>query len=132
VVIGVSLLWIQLALGIPGMVYQALNPGVEITEEMVRTIALVTMAVVMLGSVALYSLLNWKCWQGRNWARIVHLVFLGLGLAMTFWALPQTFSRSTMLGVMYVVQTLLSVAAMVLLFSRPANAWYRALREARR
>ena len=48
VVIGVSLLWIQLALGIPGMVYQALNPPVEITEELVRTITLVTMAVVMI------------------------------------------------------------------------------------
>ena len=76
--------------------------------------------------------LNWKCWQGRNWARIVHLVFLGLGLVMIYWALPKTFSMSTIRGVVYVVQTLLNVAAMMLLFSRPANAWFKALREARR
>ncbi len=100
VVIGVTLLWIQLALGIPGMVYQALNPPVEITEELVRTITVVTMAVVMTGSVVLYSLLNWKCWQGRNWARIVHLVFLGLRAGRCiYWALPKTFGMSTVQGV---------------------------------
>lgn len=132
VVIGVALLWIQLVLGIPGMVYQALNPPVEITEELVRTITLVTMAVVMTGSVVLYAVLNWKCWQGRNWARIVHLVFLGLGLAAIYWALPKTFSMSTIRGVVYVVQMLLDIAAVMLLFSRPANAWFKALREARR
>lgn len=132
VVIGVSLLWVQLALGIPGMINQLTNPPSEIPEGQVRTVALVTMTVVLAGSLLLFSLINWKCWQGRNWARIVHLVFLCLGLLMVYWALPAVFARSTLQGAVYIVQTVLNIAGVVLLFTPPANTWYQALRAVRR
>ena len=132
VIIGVYLLWIELALGIPGMVYQTLNAPGEIPAGQIKSAYMVAMTLILAGSVGLYSFLNWKCWQGRNWARIVHLVFLGLGLVMIFWALPQTLAASAILGVVYLVQTALNVAAMALLFTRPSNAWYAAMRAASR
>jgi Ca2+/H+ antiporter len=132
VVIAVYLLWFQLAIGIPGMVYQVLNPSTEVAAGAMRTALFVTTSLIVIGSVALYAFLNWKCWQGRNWARIVHLIFLILGLVMIFWALRATFTQSRIQGVVYIVQMMLNVAAVVLLFTRPASAWYKALRDARR
>lgn len=133
VVTGVWLLWIQLVLGIPGMINQVLTPSPAVAGQMsIVNIVLVVTAVIMFFSVVLYAWLNWKCWQGRNWARIVHLVFLGIGMIMIYWALPAIFRKSTLQGVAYVVQMLLNIAGVSLLFTRPAGDWYRALREARR
>jgi hypothetical protein len=131
VVIGVYLLWIELALGIPGMFSQILSPSSEIPDGQIRSVYFVVMTLIMVGSVALYSWLNWKCWKGRHWARVVHLVFLGFGLVVIFWALPATLAASTLLGVVYIVQTILNIAGVALLFSRPANAWYQGLRATR-
>jgi NADH:ubiquinone oxidoreductase subunit 6 (subunit J) len=65
-------------------------------------------------------------------ARIVHLVFLGIGLLLIYWAMPAVFAKSTVQGVLYIVQTVLNIAGVVLLFTPPASAWYKVLREARR
>jgi len=132
VVIGVYLLWIELAIGIPGMVYQLLNPAKEIPEGPVKSVLIVFTALVLVSSAALYALLNWKSWQGRHWARVVHLVFLCLGLVIALWTLPATFVRSTLQGVVYIVQTALNIPGVILLFTPTANAWYKALREVRR
>jgi len=67
--------------------------------------------------------------KGKNWARIVQLVLfiLGiLGMLMVF-AMPQQVSG--IIWVLYAVQMSLNVWGMILLFSGPANAWFREMKD---
>jgi hypothetical protein len=67
--------------------------------------------------------------KGKNWARIVELVlflFGILGILMVF-RMPQ--EVSPVIWVLYAVQMGLNVWGFVLLFSAPANGWFREMKE---
>jgi hypothetical protein len=67
--------------------------------------------------------------KGKNWARIVQLVlflFGIFGMLMVF-AMPQ--KVSAVIWVLYAIQMGLNLWGMVLLFSAPANAWFREMKE---
>jgi hypothetical protein len=66
--------------------------------------------------------------KGKNWARIVQLVFVCFGAlsSLMLFVTPTPFHWSV--WVLYLAQMALNIAAMVFLFSSPANAWYRALK----
>jgi hypothetical protein len=80
--------------------------------------------VVGLLSIALYGLFLWFAWGGRNWARIVLWVLAGLGIVSGVASLalggPLPF-----LTALAGFQTLLLIAAVVLLALKPSNEWYR-------
>lgn len=67
--------------------------------------------------------------KGKNWARIVQLVlfvFGILGMLMVF-AMPQEVPAA--IWVLYAIQMALNLWGMILLFSGPANAWFREMKE---
>jgi hypothetical protein len=67
--------------------------------------------------------------KGKNWARIVQLVlflFGIFGMLMVF-AMPQQVSGA--IWALYAIQMGLNVWGMILLFSGPANAWFREMKE---
>lgn len=61
---------------------------------------------------------------GRNWARIVSLALLAIGLAVA-WAEPSLAGDTAIQVVAAVVTTVLDAVGMVLLFTRPGSAWFR-------
>jgi hypothetical protein len=66
--------------------------------------------------------------KGKNWARIVQLVlfvFGILGVLMVF-RMPQ--EVSAIIWLLYAVQMGLNLWGMILLFSAPANAWFREMK----
>jgi hypothetical protein len=93
-----------------------------VTQDDVRT-GLIVGAVIGLVFLALYLLVLWFAWQGRNWARIVLWVLGGLSVASGIFGLGNDNGLLAFLGV---VQLLLVIAGIVLLALKPSNEWYRA------
>ena len=122
VVVGIGLLALDLVLGIVGMLWSAAGSSLVLNA-------------VILGVMGLFT---WFAWEGRNWARIVHLAVLLLAVLATTLAIvvlranPQlaTMGGEVFLNGWSVLTNLLNVAGVVLLFTPPANAWYRAMRAA--
>jgi len=94
----------------------------NVTEDSVRGL-LITGAVIGLVFLALYLLVLWFAWQGRNWARIVLWVLGGLSVASGIFGLG---NGNGLLAVLGVVQLLLVIAGIVLLALKPSNEWFRA------
>lgn len=112
-----------------------LDPG---TLSSIVTASLVVGAVLGLVLVALEVLFAVFMRRGRNWARIVLAVFGIIGVLFTLGGLfsasttviggQEIVTRSGISTVLSVVQALLVVAAVVMFFRPPANAYFRARR----
>jgi hypothetical protein len=74
---------------------------------------------------ALASFIFQKIFNGRNWARILmavlYLVFIGLTLLI----LPKLLEKSYVSGVIFLIQTVLQVTALILLFTDPGKQWFK-------
>jgi hypothetical protein len=127
---GAWILWLQAAIGLPGVVYGIVRPPAEAAAG-IAYVAFMFGMVIAIGFVALFAWFTWMALKGRNWARIVHLVFMLLGLLFTYWVVRMAFAQSTYDGVISIIQAVLYPAGVILLFLPAANRWYRALREAR-
>ena len=74
--------------------------------------------------IAVYGLFVWFAWRGQNWARVVLFVFAGLGIVSGVAGLAIG-SPLPFLSALSGFQTLLLIAAVVLLALKPSNEWYR-------
>jgi len=128
--LGCWILWVELLVGLPRFFTQMVNPPPGVESGIPHVIYMVAM-IIALGIMLLLAWFTYMAWDGRNWARIVHLVLASLAVLFSFWGAPKAFEQSTFDGVMYVVQTAMSIAGVILLFSPPANAWYKAVKAAR-
>jgi hypothetical protein len=128
--IGAWMMWSEVVFGVPGVVFAMLNLPAKLATGVAHVTVIVGL-VVVLGFIALGAWFTWMAYQGRNWARIVQLVFMILGLLSGWWTLKASFAKSTYDGVVSVIQYVLNTAGVVLLFVPSANAWYRAMRERR-
>jgi hypothetical protein len=91
-------------------------------QDSVR-LALVVGAVIGLVFLAIYLVVLWFAWQGRNWARIVLWVLGGLSVVSGVAGLG---NGSGVLSLLSVLQLLLVIAGIVFLALKPSNEWYRA------
>jgi hypothetical protein len=85
--------------------------------------ALVVGAVIGLIFLAIYLVVLWFAWQGRNWARVVLWVLGGLSVVSGLAGLG---NGSGVLSLLSVLQLLLVIAGIVFLALKPSNEWYRA------
>jgi len=137
VTIGICLLWGEIALAIPGLVYSIFTPLEEDPDVSTYWVH-VGGLVVQFAFFALSVFLTQMSWKGRNWARIVTLVLLIFGLVMTMFGYAVSYlvlNQPLDIGLswesaVYLLQTLLDIVAVWLLFTPGANAWYRAMRAA--
>jgi hypothetical protein len=67
--------------------------------------------------------LNWKIWQGRNWARIVALVLVAYSVVSFLPQISASFQRTVLISTLFTVELLLDVAAMYLVFF-PGRRWF--------
>jgi hypothetical protein len=125
---GAWLLWAETLIGLPGFISAILKPPPEVATGITHIVFIVTMTITF-GILMLFTWFTWMAWKGRNWARIVHLVFMLLGLAFAYWAVRLMFGKSTYDGVVSVLQNVMYAVGVALLFTPAANRWYRALRE---
>ncbi|HET9473061.1 MAG TPA: hypothetical protein VFO82_04160 [Steroidobacteraceae bacterium] len=137
---GIGLLWAYLVVSVPSVFLPLSPPSVEDDSDSFMLAMQTGAMVATVLMIAVLALLTWFAWKGRNWARITHLVLViigmlsyGLVLLAGFWleAGQESFSEEWYLNVLYLLQTVLNVAGVWLLFTRSANAWYRAMKIAR-
>ena len=111
---------------IDSLVAEGTTGGLD--EDSVRA-ALILGAVIGLVFLAIYLVVLWFAWTGRNWARIVLWVLGGLSVVSGLAGLG---NDSGLLSLLSVLQLLLVIAGIVLLALKPSNEWYRAEGQRRR
>lgn len=121
----IKFLWIGLLFGVASSIINLVtldSPGMPKGVQVGVTV------VSLLIGLALWVWLIHRAGRGRNWARIVVLVFVAFGVlsSATMFVSPVKIHWSV--WVLFFVQTGLNVTAMFYLFSSSANDWYRALR----
>ncbi|CAE6822143.1 hypothetical protein R70006_06252 [Paraburkholderia domus] len=84
--------------------------------------------VVLVGSLALLTVLFLKVSAGRNWARITVLVFFALGALPGLPLLFEEFSRSPVVGVLSMAQCCLQAYGLFLLFTKPGSNWFHGVK----
>ena len=128
VVLAVRLLWGSLLLGVPVTIYDMFQPepGVPMWLNIVAT---------LFGWLIGFGISYWlytAAWRGRGWSRIVQAVLLALGvlaIPVIMKIAPQIIRMLQLhVVIIYLVQNLIGIAAVGMLFSPSANAWYRAMR----
>jgi len=138
VTIGVRLLWMAIALALVQLVLGAFNQFQNVDDAM-STEYLFALAY-SLGVTGVMAILTWHAGKGRNWARILHLCALMLGVLAavgTYLAMRSVMSNmgsempANYLGVGVILLTALKAAAVLMLFTPSANAWYRAIKSSR-
>ena len=90
--------------------------------------------VPFLVSFLLISFLISSTNQGKKWARIVILILIIFNLLLFAGNIYQLLNNSvkeqftTLVIILYTIEIILEITAMVLLFSKPANAWFNGKR----
>ena len=117
-----SLFGVALVSSVPPVVYRFASVGSGSHSPTLDHVAATIGLLVMLG---LASLVFTGIWRGWRWGRILYAVVVVLGSISAYTAVPVWFSRSTYLGVADLLSTLADIAALALLFTPAANAFFR-------
>lgn len=116
-VLAVRMLWFSLFLGLPGFYW-----GIEQTPTRAVAVFMVIFGAILFAFVAF---LNVSIGRGRNWARIAYLIFTIVGLLIVDFELTRP-EASVIENILSGVCLILDIAAMVLVFTRPGSAWFKA------
>lgn len=121
-----QLLWAAVAVS---FVSGILNAFLTETPDVPRGLYL---GFMIFGWVAGFLIIWWiltSIARGKNWARIVQLVLFLFGIVgvLMVFAMPQEVPAA--IWVLYAIQMALNLWGMILLFSPPANAWFREMKE---
>jgi hypothetical protein len=120
VTLAVKLLWTSLLLGVAGMFLQPLNAT-----------APAQWIGVIIGAGAVFAIWAWivsKIAKGRNWARVLFLVLVILGLVVTVLVMPTAmaiYRARPLNGVISLINVVIEVVTMYLLLTAPARAWFK-------
>jgi hypothetical protein len=70
-------------------------------------------------------LLIYMIGKGKNWARIVFLIFFILGTPFSILPLINSLSVNLISGTLGLIQVVLQIVALVLLFQKPSSIWFK-------
>lgn len=82
---------------------------------------ILTLAIVVI--ISLFFIIN--IGRGKNWARIIYLILFALSVINTAIHIKLFFSQGTLIGVATIANYVMALAAMILLFSKSSNQWFR-------
>jgi len=124
-----SVLGLVLAFAMRGSTEDAIRDADPTASEDVisaaLTLGLVIGAVIGLGFALLYYLCGKKMLEGRNWARIVPTVLIGIGLLFGAVGIGSgSYTAGTLVSL--VIGVVLGVAFLVFAWRRPANDYFAA------
>jgi hypothetical protein len=77
--------------------------------------------VVTLGFLAFFAVTISK---GKNWARIIFVIFFVTGLIPFIHSTLQAFSASFISGTLSIIQATMQLVACILLFQHESNSWF--------
>ena len=83
-----------------------------------------SVASVVLGAVLSFWLLR-QVHAGVNWARFVVALIIGLGVLTLIYTFREAYSKNPGETIIDIISTLLTLIAVVLLFTPESNLWFR-------
>lgn len=117
-----ALLVLSLAVSVPHVVYRFTRETPEGGLHELELFGLVVSVLIML---ALAAAVFTAIWRGRRWGRILYAMVVVLMAFSAISAMPAWFRRSAFLGVTDLLSTVADLAALALLFTPAANAFFR-------
>lgn len=118
--------WISLVLGYASVFLgDMLDQSIAEFSGEERTFAMGGIIVVMVITTVLYLWFIQRMRAGRNWARIVLLVFTVLGLLSELMPDGGGVELSPLWLAVRVLDVLLQIGAIVLMFTPPGSGWFR-------
>jgi len=112
--------WLSYLVSLP-LRYQRL----EIAPEGLNVSTALLAAPGIVLYMAFLTAANVAMWRGRNWARIVFLIFSILSVLTFVQVLGQGVQATLTELVLFVVSTVLDVMVSYLLFTKPGALWFR-------
>ncbi len=122
--IALSLFGLALALSLPPVIYGYTSQREASHTPSLDLMAMTISLAILLGLACLVFIAIWKGWR---WGRILYAIVVVLGTVSAFTAVPAWFGRSVFLGVTDLLSSLADIAALAMLFSPPANAFFRGM-----
>lgn len=87
---------------------------------------LILTAFILVGVFAFSAFVIYKIWARRNWARILQLVMLLVGLFMSIPMISAKYDTSPLSAAFSFVLLTIQLYSMYLLFTPPSNTWFSA------
>jgi hypothetical protein len=75
-------------------------------------------------TIALLSFIVWKTAQGKNWGRIILLVFFALGSPIGLYFIRAEFGRSPVAAILSLLQVVMQGVGLWLTFTAPGKYWF--------
>ena len=117
--------WLSYLVSLP-LRYQQL----QIAPEGLNVSVALFAAPPLIGFIAFVIVANVAMWRGRNWARIVYLIFSVLSVLTFVRVLAQGLQATLIEIVLFVVSTVLDVGVSYLLFTKPGSLWFKTVQPA--
>jgi hypothetical protein len=125
----VYLFWASFALAILTYVLAPDWTGIEETDDFALQVVIIIFLAAMVAFAALLIVcIGW----GHRWARIVYSAFVVWSCIDAYQMVGESFARFWLEGAVYLLSFVTDLAGVVLMFTPPANAWFRALAQWRR
>jgi hypothetical protein len=121
VTLAVRLCWLSTLLALPAVIDVLSKTPVGVERPAYLAITLAVYVPLFALSFVLYVLMA----RGYRWSRIVYSALTLFGLVGIVRYAPDEFARAWYLGVLNILVGLLGAATLWLLFTGPANAWFR-------
>ena len=116
VVLAVNILWVSLLVGLAKLI---------LDQARISAMGPAWLANFIFVFISLlFTFLILKISSGKNWARIVCLIFFVLGLLPAFPIILKEFGAVPIVGALSVLQVLLQAYALFLLFFSTGRAWF--------
>ena len=115
--VAVALLWVSFALGVPAWALSAMRDP----ENSLGTFTVVFTLLMF----AFSALLNVMIYRGKNWARIVTLIFGLLGVLFSLVLLVMPNPPSAIENAITFLGLVLDFIALYLLFTKPGAMWFK-------
>ena len=116
--------WLSFLISLP-LIYRE---SAQAPEDPVATVFATTFVGLIL---VLMAVANVAMWRGRNWARIVFLIFSVLSVVGFVLELRETPKSTVIEIVLTVASTALDVVVSYLLFTKPGALWFRTVQKDR-
>lgn len=120
--IAVKMIYLSIALGI-------VNPIiVELTTDVQNLSTPINLAIVLISTGTL-TFFGYNINLGKNWARMIFTILVGLGLLLFPLVIPETFRLNPLVGFLSVVQAILQGFAIIFIFKSESKTWYKKRKE---
>jgi hypothetical protein len=116
--VAVNLLWLTLGVGV-------IRTAGKLQPVHLQGFALLVEALTVVVIFALTGLWTYRISRGGRWARMTYAAMLGLGYLIYFARFAQSVPAINPDLLFLSIQAVLQFTAVVLLFTQPANRWFR-------